>query len=122
MASKSRSGVEYSRLEAKYTEFRGQGQEQNLSRPKTKDTDVSVLQTKQKKDLQKILSGDLKKKVLKIFFLAKKIFKKFFSGDLHVRKTKKGFHKFSARFLAFFNKILTVQEIMLSLSQGQGNF
>ena len=66
----------------------------------------------EKKSLQKLFSGDLKKKVSK----------KLFSGDLHVRKTKKGLRKFSARFLAFFNKISTVQKIVLSSSRGQGNF
>ena len=39
-----------------------------------------------------------------------------------MRKTKKGRRKFSARFLAFFNQISTVQKIVLSSSQGQGNF
>ena len=57
-----------------------------------------------------------KKKGLKFFFQAKKVFKQFFSGDLHVRKTEKGLRKFFARFLAFFNKILLVQEIELSSS------
>ena len=52
----------------------------------------------------------------------KKSLQKFFSGDLHLRKTKKGLRKFFARFLAFSNNISTVQKIVLSLSQGQGNF
>ena len=39
-----------------------------------------------------------------------------------MRKTKKDLRKFSARFLAFFNKILTVQDIVSSSSRGQGNF
>ena len=101
---------------------RGQGQaHKKISRPRpsTKDTDASVLQ---KKGLQKIISGDLKKKGLKNFFQAKQVFKKYFSDDLHERKTKKGLRKFFARFLAFFNKILTVQKIVLSSSRGQGNF
>ena len=68
------------------------------------------------------LKGDLKKKVFKIFFQAKKVFKIFFPGDFHLRKTKKGVHKFSARFLALSNKISTVQKIVLSSSRGQGNF
>ena len=89
-------------------------------RPRTKDTDASVL--RKKKGLQKILTGDIKKKVLKSFFSGKKVLKFFFSGVLHVRKTTKDLRKFSARFLAFFNKILTVQDIVLSSSRGQGNF
>ena len=46
----------------------------------------------------------------------------FFSDDLHLGKTKKGLHKFFARFLAFFSKISTVQKIVLYSSRGQGNF
>ena len=41
---------------------------------------------------------------------------------LQLRKTKKGICKFSVRFLAFSNKTLTVQKIVLSSSRGQGNF
>ena len=55
-------------------------------------------------------------------FSKKKVFKKFFSGDLHLRKTKKDLRKVSAKFLAFFNKISTVQKIVLSSSRGQSNF
>ena len=39
-----------------------------------------------------------------------------------MRKTKEGLGKFSARFLAFSNKISTVQKIVLSSSREQGNF
>ena len=39
-----------------------------------------------------------------------------------IAKNKKGIYKFSARFLAFSNKISTVQKIVLSSSRGQGNF
>ena len=37
-------------------------------------------------------------------------------------ENKKGAGKFSAMFLAFSNKIATVQKIVLSSSRGQGNF
>ena len=37
-------------------------------------------------------------------------------------KNKKDLRKFSAKFLAFFNKILTIQKIVLSSSRGYGNF
>ena len=52
----------------------------------------------------------------------KKSLQKFFSGNLHLRKTKKGLRKFFARFLAFSNNISTVQKIVLFLSQGHSNF
>ena len=104
-----------------HKKIRGQGQGQTLSRPRPRaeDTGASVLQ---KKSLQKFFSGDLKKKGLQNFFSSEKVFKNFFSGDLHLKKTKKGLHRFSARFLVFFNKISTVQKIVLSSSRGQGNF
>ena len=98
MLSKDR--VEDTRLEAKDTKkLRGQGQGHKRK-------------------------CSLKKKVFKIFFQTpqKKVFKNFFPGDLHLRKTKKGLRKFSSRFLAFSNKISTVQKILLSSSRGQGSF
>ena len=63
-----------------------------------------------------------KKRASKVFFRQKRSSKKFFSRYLHVRETKKDVRKFSARFLAFSNKISTVQKIVLSSSRGQGNF
>ena len=39
-----------------------------------------------------------------------------------IEENKKGVRKFFARFLAFSNKISTVQKIVLSSSRGQGNF
>ena len=39
-----------------------------------------------------------------------------------MRKIKKGLRRFSARFLALSNHILTVQKIVLSSRRGQGNF
>ena len=47
---------------------------------------------------------------------------RFNKPTLQLRKTKKSICKFSARFLAFFNKISKVQKIVLSLSRGQGTF
>ena len=39
-----------------------------------------------------------------------------------IEENKKGVRKFSVRFLAFSNKISTVQKIVLSSSRGHGNF
>ena len=64
-----------------------------------------------------------KKGFLKNFqAISKKGLQKIFSGDFHLKKTKKGLRKFTARFLALSNKILTVQKTVLSSSRGQGNF
>ena len=80
---------------------RGQGQGQHfrgqtLSRPRTKGTGASVL---------------LKKRSSTNFFWRSP-----------KEENKIGLRKFSARFLAFSNKIFTVQKIVLSSSRGQGNF
>ena len=57
--------------------IQGQGQEQTLSRPRPRaeDTGASVLQ---KKSLQKIFSGDLKKKRSSKFFFKRKRSSKIF--------------------------------------------
>ena len=57
------------------------------SRPRTKDTDASVL--RKKKGLQKILTGDIKKKILKSFFSGEKGLKKFFFGRSPREENKK---------------------------------
>ena len=87
--------------------IRGQGQRQpfrgqTLSRlrtkmldAKTKDTGASALHQK-------------------------KVFKNFF--QVISKRANLKICKFSAKILAFSNKILTVEKIALSLSQGQGNF
>ena len=92
-------GVEDTRLEAKAKDtkkFWGQGQGQNLSRPRTR---TQVFSKKKKK-----------KKKSSNFFLGKKGLQNFFSGDLYLRKPKKGLCRFSERFLAFSNEISTVQK------------
>ena len=115
----NRGKVEDTRLEAKDTK--------KISRPKTDplkpmDPDASVLQknnNKKKvfkilfqailKDLQKFISGDLKKKVFKNFFQAKKIFKNFFSGDLFLRKPKKRSADFPQSFWRFPTKFQQIK-------------
>ena len=94
------------------------GQEQECSWPRTKDTGASVL--------KKIFFNDLRKnrKVFKNFFqatLTKKSLQKFFQA-IFKRDKQKILCKFFARFLAFSNKILTIQKIVLSSSRGQANF
>ena len=100
----TRGGVEDTRLEAKTKDtkkFRGQGQGQTLSRPRTKDTDASVLQKKKQK---------------------KQGLQNFFSGNLYLGKPKKnvfpdfpqGFWRFPTKFQRF--------KIVLSSSRGQGSF
>ena len=108
--------VEDTRLEAKAKDtqkFRGQGQTLSRPRPRTKDTDASVLQKKIFKNFFQAIS---KKKVFKIFFRAKKIFKHFFSRRSQLEETKKevfadfpqGFRRFPSKFLRF--KISAVLE------------
>ena len=75
-----------------------------------------------KKRFSIFFSGDLKKKVFKNFFQAKKVFKKFSSGDLYLRKPKKRslqiFHKVSGVFQQNFYG----SKIVLSSSRGQNIF
>ena len=81
---------------------RGQGQECSRPRPRTKDTSASALQN------HKNFLGDLKKK-------KKKVFTKIFQAI----STQK--HVFQKIFQAL-NKILAIQKLVLSSSQGQANF
>ena len=90
-------------------------------RPRTKDIDASVL--RKKKGLQKILKGGHQKKGLKKFFSGEKGLKIFFfRRSPREGKQKKIFANFPRGFSRFFNKILTVQDIVLSSTRGQGNF
>ena len=101
---------------------RGQGQgHKKISRPSQGPRTQAQVCSKKKKVFKEIFQA-ISKKGLQKFFQAKKVFKKFFSVDFHLRKTKKGLREFSARFLALSNKISTVQKIVLSSSRGQGNF
>ena len=84
--------------------MRGQGQgqpfrEQTLKRPRT-----DMLEAKDQGHKRKCSP---KKKVIKIFFQA---------------ISKKGLHKLSARFLAFSNKILMIQKIVLSFAEDRAIF
>ena len=95
----SRGGVEDTNLGAKAKDtkkFRSQGQG-----PRTQTQVFS------KKRSSKFFFRQSQKKVSKKFFLAKKVFKKFFSGDLYLRKpTKRSlqiFRKVSGVFQRIFN-------------------
>ena len=85
-------------LEAKDRNARGQGQG-----PRTQAQMFST-----QKRSPKISS---QKKVFKIFFPA-----------ISKRGKQKGLCKFSARYLAFFNTILSIRKRLLYLSRGLGNF
>ena len=105
----SRDGVEDTRLEAKAKDTKNPRPRSRTVFPRTdpleaKDRNARGQRPRtegqvfsERKSLQKFVSGE---KGLKLFF----------SGDLQLRKTKKGLRKFSARFLAFSNKISTVQK------------
>ena len=82
-------------LEAKAKDrpSRGQGLGQILSRPRSKDTDASVLK---KKGLQIFFQAISKKRFSKFFFRRKRSSKIFFSADLYLRKPNKGLCRFSA--------------------------
>ena len=106
---------------------RDQGQgHKKISRPRTdpleaKDQERRRKCSPKKRFSKKFFKQSQKKGLLKIFS-DDKVLQIFFSGNFHLRKTKKVFVKFSARFLPLSNKISTVQKIVLSSSQGQGNF
>ena len=121
----SRSGVEDTRLEAKANDtkkFRGQGQTLLRPRPRTKDTDASVLQNKTKKCSKIFFSGDLKKKVFKTFFQAKKVFKIFFFWRSLLEETKKRSLQIFRKVSGIFQRNFNGSKIVLSSSRGQGNF
>ena len=114
-----KSRTQGSRPRPRTKKFRGQGQgHKKISRPRQKTDPLKA------KDQGHRRKRSPKKKVKKNIFqaISKKGLQKFFSSDFHLRKTKIGLRKFSARFLALSNKISTVQKIVLSSSRGQGNF
>ena len=118
----TRRGVEDTRLEAKDTKIiRGQGQGQpfrgqTLSRPRTGMLEAKAkvqghrrkCSPKKKRFSKKFFKLSQKQGLQKIFFQSKKVSKKFFSRDFHLRKTKKvyanflrGFRRFPTKFQPF---------------------
>ena len=102
-----------------HKKFRGKGQTLSRPRPRTKDTGASVLQ---KKRYSKKIFKRSQKKSSKIFFRQKRFSKKFFSGDFHLRKTKKRLSQIFCEVSGAFQQNFTCQKIVLSSSRGQGNF
>ena len=104
---------------------RGQGQRhKKISRPRPR-TDALEAKAKdqghrrkcspkiiiKKKVFKNFFSGDLKNKMSsKFFFRRKRSSKQFFQAISSWGNQKKGLCRFSARFLAFSNEILTVQK------------
>ena len=78
---------------------------------------------KKKKGLQKFFFRRSQKKGPQNFFSGEKGLQKFFFRRSLRGNQKKVLCRFSARFLAFSNELLTVQKyVVLSSSRGQGNF
>ena len=91
---------------------RGQGQEhKKISRPRTelleaKDQEHRSKCFPKKKGLQKILTGDLKKRSLKVFFQVKKVLNFFFRRsprEENKKRTSQIFHEVSCVFQQNFN-------------------
>ena len=103
---------------ANYTnKIRGQGQRQlyrgqTLSRPRT-----GMLEANTKDQGHRCKCFPNEKKFFQAISPPKKGLQKNFYGDLQNSTTKKSLRKFSARFLAFSNRILTMQIRVLSSSR-----
>ena len=114
-------GVEDTRLEAKYRKhIRGQGQPfrgQTLLRPRTTLPRTDPLEAK-----DRFAQGQSQGPRTQAQVFSKKRSSKMFSRRSPKEEKEKRLRKFSARFLVFFSKILTIQKIVLSSSRGQGNF
>ena len=96
-----RSGVEDTKLEAKAKNTKNF---EGKDRPSRGQGQGHRRKHSPKKGFQKNFSSDLKKKGLQNFFQVKKVFKKFFSGDFHLRNTKKSPRKFLQGFWHFPTK------------------
>ena len=106
--AKSQLGLLKAEVESRKQGSRPRPRTQKISRPRTDPLEAKAKDTyspNKKRPSKFFFRRSQKKKVFKIFFLAKKVFKNFFSGNLYLRKPKKRLCRFSARFLAFFNKI-----------------
>ena len=120
----AKGGVEDTRLEAKTKDTK----KNPRPRPKTALPRTDPLEAKDRNNRDQGQGP----RTQALVFSKKKVFKNVCrrsqkkrsskKGDIQKRRTKRGLRRFSARFLAFSNKILTIQTIVQSSSQGQGNF
>ena len=100
---------------------------QKISRPRTdlleaKDQGHRRKCSQKKKRSSKFFFRRSQKQVFKIFFQAKKVFKKFLSGDLYLRKPKKRSLQIFRKVSGVFQRNFNGSRIVLSSSRGQGNF
>ena len=78
--------------------------------------------SKKKKVFKNFFQAISKKRSSKNFLQAKKVFKKFFSGDLFLRKPKKRSLQIFRELAGVFQRNFNGSKIVLSSSRGQGNF
>ena len=101
---------------------------QKISRPRPRTDPLEAKdQGHRRKCSQKKRSSNFffrrsQKKVFKNFFHAKKVFKKFLSGDLYLRKPKKRSLQIFRKVSGVFQRNFNGSKIVLSSSRGQGNF
>ena len=116
---KTRGGVEDTRLKAKDTKNFDAKAKNRPSRGQGPRTQTQVFS---KKRSSKFFFRRSQKKVFKNFFHAKKVFKKFLSGDLYVRKPKKRFLQIFRKVSGVFQRNFNGSKVVLSSSRGQGYF
>ena len=109
---------------------RGQGQgHKKILRPRPRTDPLEAKDqghrrkcSPKKKGLQNFFQAISKKKVFKNFFQAKKVLKKFFSGDLYLKKPNKKSLQIFLKVSGVFQRNFNGSKIVLSSSRGQGNF
>ena len=120
----TRGGVEDTRLEAKAKDTKKpKAKDTKNPRPRTAFPRTDTLEAKdrnargQGQGPRTQTQAFSKKRSSKFFFRRsqKKSLQKFFSGDLHKKRSRK-------KLFQSIYKILTIQKIVLSPSRGQGNF
>ena len=116
---KTKGGVKDTRLKAKDTKnFEAKAK----NRPSRGQGPRTQCKCSKKKKVFKFFFQAISKKVFKNFFQAKKVFKKFLSGDLYLRKPKKRSLQIFCKVSGVFQRNFNGSKIVLSSSRGQGNF